>query len=65
MCESDVYVVVGDDETLLMKQTGWIEFDGDNVLLKDVEGREQVLSARLKYADLVGHHIVLERIAGS
>jgi predicted RNA-binding protein len=60
MCESNVYLAKADDETLVMESVGWIEFEDGRIVLRDMIGREQVLDARVKYADLVRHRIVLE-----
>jgi len=62
MCESNVFVLEDDQEALFMKDVGWVEFRQDHVLLKDVEGLERSIRARLAYADLVGHRIVLEPV---
>jgi predicted RNA-binding protein len=63
MCQSNVYVVENGSEKLLMKDVSWIETEGALVRLKDLDGAEKSLAARLSYADLVGHKIVLEPTA--
>ena len=62
MCESNVFVLEDDQEALFMKDVSWMEFSRDHVLLKDIEGVERSIRARLAYADLVGHRIVLEPV---
>ncbi len=62
MCESTVFVLRDGEESKLMDNVGWIEIDGDSILIKDAEGNKQTLSARVVYADLVGHHITLEPV---
>lgn len=60
MCESNVYLAEADQETLLMEGVGWIEIEGGHIRLRDMIGREKVLNAHVKYADLVQHRVVLE-----
>jgi predicted RNA-binding protein len=60
MCESNVYLVEGDEEVLLMEDVGWLEIDGATVLLKDIMGVEKTLQGRIVYIDFVRHHIVIE-----
>ncbi len=60
MCESNVYVIKDQDEELLMEDVAWIEVRNGTILLKDILGRPKELQARIAYADLVQHHIVLE-----
>jgi len=62
MCESNVYLLEGDRETLLMENVGWMEMDGPRVLLKDMLGAQKVVHGRVSYADFVGHRIVLEPV---
>jgi len=62
MCESSIFLLQDDQETLMMKDVGWMEFGKDEVLLRDVNGTEKSIHARLAYADLVGHRIVLEPV---
>jgi predicted RNA-binding protein len=65
MCQSDVYVVEGEGELLLMKDVSWIEETEGGLLLKNLDGQQQQIRARVKYADLVSHHIVVEPVAGA
>jgi predicted RNA-binding protein len=60
MCESNVYLAEGDDETLLMEDVGWMEVEGGTLVLKDILGREKTVEGRLLYADFVQHRIVIE-----
>ena len=60
MCESNVYVVEGEQENLLMEDVGWLETDGETVVVKDILGRRKTFSGHLLYADFVQHRIVLE-----
>jgi len=60
MCESNVYLAEAGQEVLLMEDVGWMEIDGDSIVLKDILGREKRLDGRLVYADFVQHHIVIE-----
>ena len=60
MCESSVFLADAEDETLVMENVGWIEFEGGAIRLRDTDGREKTVDARVKYADLVQHRIVLE-----
>ncbi len=65
MCQSDVYVAEGERESLLMKDVSWIEEREGGLLLKDLDGEQKELQARVKYADLVGHRIVLELVSAA
>ncbi len=65
MCQSDVYVVEGEGESLLMKDVSWIEETEDGLLLKNLDGQQQQIRACVKYADLVSHHIVVEPVTGA
>lgn len=63
MCESNVYLAgEGGEggETLLMENVGWMEIDGDAIRMKDIDGVERTVRARIKYADLVQHKVVLQ-----
>ncbi len=61
MCQSNVYVVEGEREQLVMKDVGWLELQDGSLQLKDVDGNERAVPAHLLYADLVMHRLVLER----
>ena len=63
MCESNVYVAEGDQEVLLMEDAGWLEVEGDTLVVRDLLGREKRVEGRLLYADLVQHRIVVEPAA--
>jgi predicted RNA-binding protein len=65
MCESNVFLAGADDETLVMESVGWIEFEDGRIRLRDMLGQERVLDARVKYADLVQHRIVLEPVGAT
>jgi len=62
MCQSDVYIIEGGEEKLLMKETAWIEYADDGLILRNDFGEQKTVPARLKVADLVQHRIVLEPI---
>lgn len=62
MCESNIYVIEDDVETLLMENVSWMEFDGDAIHMRDIDGAERTIHGRLKRADLVQHRLVLETI---
>jgi len=65
MCESNVYLAEAETETLLMESVGWIEFEEGRIRLRDMLGQERTLDARVKYADLVQHRIVLEPVGAT
>lgn len=60
MCESNVYIAEAGEEALLMEDVGWLQVQGDTIVLKDILGREKKLDGRLLYADFVQHRIVIE-----
>ena len=62
MCESNVYVTDDGGETLLMENVSWMEFDGDAIHMRDIDGAERTVHGRLKCADLVQHRLVLEQV---
>ena len=60
MCESDIYVTEDGGETLLMENVSWMEFDGDTIFMRDIDGAERTVHGRLRCADLVQHRLVIE-----
>lgn len=60
MCESNVYLVKGEKEELLMKDVASITLDGNKVYLRSLFGEEKRVSARFKQADLIKHKIIFE-----
>ena len=65
MCQSNVYIIDGDEHKLLMKDAAWLEADDGAIVVGNDEGVKKTVKARLKIADLVQHRIVLEPIASS
>ena len=62
MCESKVFLQVGDDREHVMDDVVRMEIEENGVRVFDIIGQETfVEGARVKYADLLAHQIVLEK----
>ena len=62
MCESKVYLLRGEETEHVMSDVVRMEVEVDGVRVFDIIGNESfVEGARVKYADLLAHEIVLER----
>ncbi len=62
MCQSDVYLLQGGEERLLMKDAAWLEAADETIIVRNDLGEEKTVRARLKVADLVQHRVVLEAV---
>lgn len=61
MCESDVYLVDGDEELLIMESVDVLESVGDDAWrLVDLFGEQKTVKGRFKQMSLVDHRIVFE-----
>jgi predicted RNA-binding protein len=62
MCESKVFLQVGEEREPVMDDVVRMEIEDGGVRLFDIIGQETfVEGAKVKYADLLTHHIVLEK----
>ena len=62
MCESKVFLQVGDDREHVMDDVVRMEIEENGVRVFDIIGQETfVEGARVKLADLLAHQIVLEK----
>ena len=62
MCESKVFLQVGDDREHVMDDVVRMEIEENGVRVFDIIGQETFIEgARVKLADLLAHQIVLEK----
>jgi predicted RNA-binding protein len=62
MCESKVYLQKGEDREHVMDDVVRMEIEENGVRVYDIIGNESfVEGARVRYADLLAHEIVLEK----
>ncbi|NIP35469.1 MAG: CooT family nickel-binding protein [Thermoplasmata archaeon] len=62
MCESKVFLQVGEDREHVMDDVVRMEIEENGVRVFDIIGQETfVEGARVKLADLLAHQIVLEK----
>lgn len=62
MCESKVYLMNGDEKEHVMSEVVRMEVVDGGVRLLDIIGNETfVEGARVRYADLMTHQIILEK----
>lgn len=60
MCESSVYLLRGDEKTLVMKEAGRLTVHGDGIVCVSVLGeRLELADVEIADANLVRHEIVL------
>jgi len=59
MCASNVYVVRGEDEQLLMKDVAEIRVEGSKLVLTGLLGEKKEIEAELVRLDLEGHAIYI------
>ena len=57
MCASDVYLLRGEANELLMKDVAEIRVEGDALRLVDLLGNERTVSGHIVRLDLEGHAI--------
>ena len=60
MCASNVYVVRGENEDLLMKDVAEIRVEGEKLLLTGILGETKEIKGRIVRLDLEGHAIYIE-----
>jgi predicted RNA-binding protein len=62
MCESKVFLQVGDERQHVMDDVVRMEIEENGVRVFDIIGQETFIEgARVKLADLLAHQIVLEK----
>jgi len=62
MCESKVFLLRGDEKEHVMSDVVRMEVEEGGVRVFDIIGKESfVPGARVRYADLLAHQIVLEK----
>ena len=62
MCESKVFLLRGEEREHVMDDVVRMEIEENGVRVYDIIGQEAfVEGARVKYADLLAHQILLER----
>lgn len=65
MCQSDVYIIEGEQQKLLLRDATWLEAVDGSIVVRNDLGVKKTVHARLKVADLVQHRIVLEPVGSS
>ncbi|AET66194.1 putative RNA-binding protein [Desulfosporosinus orientis DSM 765] len=63
MCESNVYLKEGENETLIMESVDSIEPCENGLKLMDILGRQLFVPARIKDMTLLNHRIVVEKLS--
>jgi predicted RNA-binding protein len=61
MCQSNVYAVERDAETLVLEDVASMRVDGDRITMQTLFGEPVSLEGRIKEINLMKHRIVLER----
>ena len=61
MCESNVYLIEGGKEELVMENVDILRPDGYSIYLQDIFGGQRTVKARIKEMNLVDHRIILEK----
>ena len=65
MCEASVYILKDGNEELFLDSVDILEpQEGGKIYLRNLEGEQRVLTARIKRIRLVEHKIILEKIEG-
>ena len=60
MCEANVYLIKGQEKTLVMEAVDIIEPESDGVRLESIFGDQKFLRARIHSLALNDHQILLE-----
>lgn len=60
MCESNAYLVKGEEEQLIMESVKLVRPQGTRTLLLSIFGEEMTVEGTLREMDLTGHRILLE-----
>lgn len=65
MCEASVYLLKDGREELLLDSVDILEpQEGGKIYMRNLEGEQKVLTARIKRIRLVEHKIILEKSEG-
>ncbi len=62
MCDSNAYLIHGDEEELLMESLDFLSQEEDRVILRDIFGEEKTVRGRLKELHLSKQRVVLEEV---
>ncbi len=60
MCEANVYLIEGDDKTLIMEAVDTVEPEEDGLRLTSIFGDQKFMKARVHSLALVDHNIYLK-----
>ncbi|NOY53736.1 MAG: CooT family nickel-binding protein [Deltaproteobacteria bacterium] len=60
MCDSNAYLLHGDQEELVMESLDFLRQEEDSVLLRDIFGEEKTVRGRVKELHLSRQRVVLE-----
>ncbi len=60
MCESNAYVIEGDNERLVMESVDTIEPDVDGLSLVNIFGEQKFIKGHIHSLSLVDHKIILK-----
>ena len=60
MCEASVFLMEGDNETLVMEAVDSVETEGDKVRLMNIFGEQKILPARIHALFMVDNRILLK-----
>lgn len=65
MCEASVYIIKDGNEELFLDSVDILEpQEGGKIYLRNLEGEQRVLTAKIKRIRLVEHKIILEKTEG-
>lgn len=63
MCEANAYVVIDDQEELLLPNVASVEREGTKLLLVDLFGEQKLIEGEIVRLDLLNHKIIIKRLA--
>lgn len=63
MCEANAYLIVGDDNQLIMEAVDTVEPEKDGVRLVSIFGDQKFIRAHIHSLELVDHKIFLKETA--
>ncbi len=63
MCESSVYIIDKDGESLVLENVESVEAENGQLILVDLFGQKKEIKARIKSLSLVDHRILVEPLA--
>ena len=62
MCQVNACLISGGSEKEIMEDVQLLNFEGDELVLRDLFGDEKRLKARIKLINLAKHKILLEEL---